>query len=188
MSDTVQLPGTSPVEQPTSNDLGMAPLLVCLLTFLAVGPGLLLLGLLIALSGGPGAILAVIFLGAIPWVLLTMFFGFKLIALLLMGGGLNYSRAKAAVREGRISVTYYLRDFMGDNLIVVDEPGRRLFVNGTVVDFDQIKNLGWESGNKKHRLTVTLKSGVDPILSADLGSEDKLKSSFERLGNTLGFS
>ncbi len=116
MSSTVQPSGL-----PTAAaDLGMSPLQVALLRFFGFGLGGLALGGLAAANGGGVAgILAVVF--ALPWSFLMMYLGIRLLMLLATGGGLHYRRAKAAVREGRLGVSYYVKG--NDHIVVVDEPG-----------------------------------------------------------------
>lgn len=184
MSNTVQAPESAPFGTPMQTGIGMSPLLQCLLTFLVICPGMFLIGALALSSGQSGAIIAV--LGLIPWALGSMWFGLKLVVLLVTGGGINYRRTKAALREGRIGLSYYLRDGMGDNLIVVDEARRLLCLNGDVLGFDDVKRLNWQSVNNKHQLEFSLASGANPLRTVSLGSENDLKSGYERLCNSLG--
>lgn len=169
---------------PSRIDIGMSPLMMWFLLFLAAGPGLVLLAVLLVKSTQFGPILVV--LGMIPWAIAMMAIGIKLVILLLTGGGLHYRRAKAAVRDGRLGVSYYLRG--GDDVIVVDEARRLICCNGDVFGFDDVKRLNMQSANRQHRLDFILSGGANPVRSADLGHEEGLKVAFERLGNTLGFS
>lgn len=72
-------------------------------------------------------------------------------------------------------------------MIVVDKARRLICCNGDVFGFDDVKRLGWQSGNGQHRLDFTLSSGANPVRNAELGYEEGLRIAFERLGNTLGF-
>ena len=186
MSDTVQASGPAPVAQPGHSDLGMSPLLRSFLVFLGVGLGGLLFLVLAGTTSQGGAILALVLF--IPWLVFTGLFGISLLATLLGSRALNYSRTKAAVSEGRIGISYYVRSWAGDNIIVVDEARRLLCVNGEILGFDAVRKVGWESGNTTAKLEIVLVSGANPIRSVDLHSDTRMKAAFERLCNTLGFS
>lgn len=95
-----------------------------------------------------------------------LYLGIRLLVLLATGGGLHYRRAKAAVAEGRLGVSYYLKG--NDHIVVVDEPGRQLCVNGDVFAFDQVKNLTTQSDGRQHRLAFALTSGANPVRNVDL--------------------
>lgn len=169
--------------------LGMSPLTISSLALTLLGPASFLFGWLVfALFGGPALLLAIL-VCSLPWIILTLNFGLQFLEVAFTAGGRNYRRTKTILRENQISISYYLRDYLGNNFIIVDEPRRLLSINGDVFSFDDVKKLSWESASRyTNRLDVTLKSGTKPIRSADLGSPDRLKSGFERLSNTLGFS
>ena len=183
MSGTVQASGSTPVTGPT--DIGMSPLAVCGLTLLAVGPGLALVAALLVAATGPGGGFVIVFC-IIPWLIVLAVLGIKFVLLLVTGGGLNYRRAKAALREGRIGVSYYLRG--SDDVIIVDDIRRLICCNGDVFSFSDVKRLNTETGPRQHRLDFVLSSGANPIRSAQLNHEVRLREAFERLGNTLGFN
>ena len=184
VNETVQASGTAPTTQPTRIDIGSSPLTRWFWAFLVVGPGLVLVAFCLFSVGGAGVGIIVV-VGALPWAIAMMAICIKLLSLLLTGGGLHYQRTKAAVRDGRIGISYYLRG--AEDVIVVDEARRLICCNGDVFGFDDVKRLNWQSGNGQHRLDFTLSSGANPVRSADLGHEGPLRVAFERLGNTLGF-
>ena len=186
LSDTVQAPTPATQEPPTNLDLGMSPLIIALLWFLGVCPGLALLGFVLGNSGQGGAVIAVI--GMIPWAIASLYLGVALLVVLVTGGGINYNRAKAALRASKLSLSYYLRDHRGLNVIVVDEPKRLVCINGDVVSFDGIKSLSWESGAKHHQLEITLAGGAKPVRTIEMGTRPNLMNAFARLGNSLGFA
>ena len=184
VSETVQGHGAAPATPPTHIDIGMSPLMRWFWFFLVVGPGFGLLAFCLFSVGGPGAGVIVV-VGALPWAIAMMAICIKLLSLLLTGGGLHYQRTKAAVRDGRISLSYYLRG--AEDVIVVDEPRRLICCNGDLFGFDDVKRLSWRSGNNQYWLDFTLSSGAKPVRSAELGYEEGLRMAYERLGNTLGF-
>ena len=187
MNETVQASGTAPTTQPTRIDIGTSPLMRWFWLFLVLGPGLVLAAVCLFKAGSPGAGAGIIVVvGALPWAIAMMAICIKLLVLLLTGGGLHYQRTKAALRDGRIGISYYLRG--AEDVIVVDEARRLICCNGDVFGFDDVKRLNWQSGNGQHRLDFTLSSGTNPVRSAELGHEEPLRVAFERLGNTLGFS
>lgn len=104
--------------------------------------------------------------------------------LLATGGGLHYRRAKAAVAEGRLGVSYYLKG--NDHIVVVDEPGRQLCVNGDVFAFDQVKNLTTQSDGRQHRFGICPDQRSQPRSQRRPLYADDLKVAFERVGNSLG--
>lgn len=107
----------------------MSPLQIALLRFGGFGlGGLALFGIAVMNGGGGAGILVVLLM--IPWSIFMLYLGIRLLVLLATGGGLHYRRAKAAVAEGRLGVSYYLKG--NDHIVVVDEPGRQLCVNGDV--------------------------------------------------------
>ena len=184
VSEMVHGHGTGPATPPTRIDIGMSPLMRWFWFFLVMGPGLGLLAVGLFRVGGPGAGVIVV-VGALPWAIAMMAICVKLLELLLTGGSLHYQRTKAALRDGRIGISYYLRG--AEDVIVVDEPRRLICCNGDVFGFDDVKRLSWRSGNNKYWLDFTLSSGAKPVRSAELGYEEGLRTAFERLGNTLGF-
>ena len=111
MSDMIPISEPAATTQAIHINIGMPPLYQCMLTLLAVGPGLMLVGFLLVKSGMVGAVLVA--LGLIPWGISLLFSGMRLIALLVTGGGLSYRRTTAAIREGRIGITYFIRDTLG---------------------------------------------------------------------------
>lgn len=170
MSDTVQALGPAPVAQPNHIDLGMPPLALSSLLLLAVGLGGLLFLVLIGTSSQGGVILA--FCLFLPWLVITGLVGIGFLTVLSGGGVSNYSRTRAAVREGRISVSYFERSWLGDNIVVVDEPHRLLCANGEVIGFDAVRKLGWQSGNDADKLEIVLTSGTNPVRTVNLRSKD----------------
>lgn len=193
MSDTVQAPGPAPIAQPAHVDLGPSPLRLFAVLFFAVGPLGLLLLVAAAMSGPGGAVLTVILF--IPWLIITGMFGVGFLKALFGDRMVNYKRTRAAVREGRIGVSYLVRGWLGDNFVVVDETRRLLCIlanaricDGEIVGFDAVRKLQHHSGGGVDKLEIVLASGANPIRSIELSSEARLKAVFERLCNSLGFS
>ena len=156
--------------------------------FFAVGPLGLLLLVAAAMNGPGGAVLTVILL--IPWLIVTGMFGVGFLMALFGDGMVNYKRTWAAVREGRIGVSYLVRGWLGDNLVVVDETRRLLCIDGEIIGFDAVRKLQHHSHSSGgvNKLEIVLASGANPVRSLDLSSEARLKAAFERLCNTLGFN
>ena len=186
MSDAVQAPGPAPIAPPPDVDLGPSPLRLFAVMFLAVGPVGLLLLVAAGMSGPGGAVLAVVLF--IPWLIIAGFVGVGLLKTLFGNGMVNYKRTRAAVREGRVGVSYLVRGWLGDNLVVVDETRRLLCIDGEIVGFDAVRKLQHHSVGGVDKLEIVLASGANPIRSLDMSSEARLKAAFERLCNTLGFS
>lgn len=186
MSHTVQAPGSAPVAQPNHVDLGTPPLALSSLLLLGVGLGGLLFLVAIGASGQGGVILAVCLF--IPWLVITGVIGIGFLTILLGGGARNFSRTRAAVREGRVGVSYHVRSWIGDNIVVVDEAQRLLCLNGDIIGFDAVRKLGWQSDKDENKLEFVLSSGANPVRTVNLASQARMKAAFERLCNTLGFS
>ena len=188
MSDTVPAPGAgqAPTAPLAHADLGISPFGVWAMLFLGIGVGGGLLGVLLAVAGGAGGMLIAVLL-AFPWTLAMMWLGFRLLGLLLTGGGINYRRSLAAVREGRVGNSYCVRDWMGEDIVVVDEARRLLCINGEVIGFDAVKRIECASDGQKHPIRFVLVSGANPVRAVDLKGEDRAKAGFERLCNSLGF-
>jgi len=186
LSDTVQAPGPAPIAQPAHIDLGPSPLRLFAVLFFGVGPVGLLLLVAAAMSGPGGAVLTVALF--IPWLIITGLFGVGFLKTLFGDGMVNYKRTRAAVREGRIGVSYFVRGWLGDNLVVVDETRRLLCIDGEIIGFDAIRKLERHSIGGVDKLEIVLASGANPIRSLELSSETRLKAAFERLTNTLGFN
>ncbi len=118
MSDRVQASGSTPVAPPGHIDLGMSPLLLAFLLFFMFGfGGGSLLFLIVVCNPGAAVLSLVLFF---PWLVITGLLGIRVLTVLARGGALNHSRVKAAVRERRIGVSYYVRSWIGDNIIIVD--------------------------------------------------------------------
>lgn len=187
MSDRVQASGSTPVAPRDHIELGMSPLLLAFLLFFVFGVGGGPFLFVIGMSGqGGGAVVALILV--LPWLFITAVLGIRVLTVLARGGARNHNRVKAAVREGRIGNSYYVRSWIGDNIIVVDEARRLLCLNGEILGFDSVRKLEWASDRTGSALKIVLASGANPIRNVDLGSEDVLKEGFERLCNSLGFN
>ncbi len=186
MSGTVQAPGPAPIAPPAHVDLGPSPLRLFAVMFFGVGPIGLLLLVAAAMSGPGGAVLTVILF--IPWLIITGMFGVGFLKALFGDRMVNYKRTRAAVREGKIGVSYLVRGWLGDNFLVVDETRRLLCIDGEIVGFDAVRKLQHHSSGGVDKLEIILASGANPIRSLELSSEARLKAAFERLCNSLGFS
>jgi len=164
----------------------MSPLLLAFLLFVGFGVGGGPFLFVIGGSGPGGAVMALILV--FPWLAITAVLGIRVLTVLARGGARNHNRVKAAVREGRIGNSYYVRSWIGDNIIVVDEARRLLCLNGEILGFDLVRKLESASDRTGSALKIVLASGANPIRNVDLGSEDVLKAGFERLCNSLGFN
>lgn len=183
MSDAIPAAGVTPATSSASVDIGLSPLAVTALSLLGVGLGGILFGFLLVAMGQQGGVIVDLIL-VFPWLLFLAWLGIRLLVLLATGGGLAYRRTKAAVAAGRIGVSYFFKGH--DHVIVVDEPRRLVCVNGEVFGFGDVKRLNMQSQERRHRLTISLASGADPIKVADLRSESDLRVAFQRVGNSLG--
>lgn len=171
--------------------LGMHPLLLVTLQLvgICIVPGALFYGMIVVTgSEGKGAGGAIVLLGFVPWALASTWLSIKFLALLVSWGGYAYRHTRKVVEDGRIGITYYLRDGQGAYFVVIDEDRRLFAVNGRVIAFDQVSRVAWETGDGKHQLKITMNSGSDPILTADLGNDDNLKTGYTRVCNSLGIS
>lgn len=184
--DAVRAPGPAPIAQPAHVDLGPSPLRLFAVMLLAVGPVGLLLLVAAAMSGPGGAVLAIALF--IPWLIIAGLVGVGFLKTLFGDDMVNYKRTRAAVREERIGVSYFIRGWLGDNLVVVDETRRLLCIDGEIIGFDAVRKLQHHSIGGVDKLEIVLASGANPVRSLDLSSETRLKAAFERLTNTLGFS
>ena len=106
MSDAVQAPGPAPIAPPAHVDLGPSPLRLFAVLFFGVGPLGLLLLVAAAMSGPGGAVLTVILF--IPWLIVTGLFGVNFLKAFLGDDMVNYKRTRAAAREGRVGVSYFV--------------------------------------------------------------------------------
>lgn len=186
MSNTAQASGKPPVAASAPGWIGTPPLKQASWLFIVIGPGIFMLGAMMVGSERDTAIIVV--LGLIPWGIASLWCLVRLLGLVAVGSDSNYAQTKAAIRKGRIGVSYFIRDWLGNNVIVVDESRRLLCLNGDLFGFDDVKTVGWQSANNKHQLEFTLKSGADPLRIVTLNTVDEVKAAFARLGNSLGFS
>ena len=190
MSEVAQVtPQSSAAQDPAQVQanlakLGMAPLMQCFLTVLGIGVGGGFFTVMLA-SARTGLVAALV---GVVSILAFGFFSLRLVLLLMFAGGPCYRKTRAALAEGRIGLSYILRDVEGFNYVVVDEDRRLLTVHGDVFGFDDVRRVAWRIADNKHLLDFTLKSGADPVRTADLGSEASLKQGYARLVNSLGLT
>ncbi|MBP2316738.1 hypothetical protein [Azospirillum soli] len=139
----------------------------------------LLFGLGVALKWGAVAIIGIIvgFLWGIGMIasLWVVLFG--------LANRRSFKRAVAAVQAGDITVSWF---FYSSGIVVVDEVGRKLFVNGAIHDFAAVKAIEWTTLGHPAQVRIVLRSGANPVLAIPLGSSDDASLVGHRLHNVLG--
>ncbi len=144
-----------------------------LVTGMLIATGVILdwwvLGLIGVLLGAVGTLL-------VPVVLVTLF-------LSLIPGG-HFKQAVAAVQAGDLAVSWLFYG-LGTGMVVVDEPGRRLFINGSIHGFDEVKEIEWTTSGRPANLRIVLSSGAMPVQTVPLRSSDDASSVGHRLHNAL---
>ncbi len=132
------------------------------------------------------AALAVIgFIVGFFWIIGTIA---SLVAVLLaLAARRHFKPALAAVLAGELNVSWFFYGH-GYGLVVVDELGRKLFVNGSIRDFADVKEIEWTTSGKPAHLRVVLRSGANPVLTVPLSSSDDASLVGHRLHNALGFA
>ena len=146
-------------------------------------------GLMTALFGsanGSARVIALFF--ALPTIAGTCIIGMMVLALLAFSGGSSHRLTRNALEEGRIGITYLLRDPKGRGYVVVDEDRRLIAVNGDVFGFDEVRQVGCQDLPGGTRLDFTLRSGPEPVRSAVLGGNHYATSAYAKVVNTLGLA
>lgn len=92
-----------------------------------------------------------------------------------------------AVEAGKLNCSYVVRGTLcTGGIAVVDEAHRRLWLNGHLLRFEDISTVEWETVGRRHRLSITVKSGAQPITTLSFDAEDQMRQAYARLSNTLG--
>jgi hypothetical protein len=141
----------------------------------------------LSLGFGKGGFFVAAFLTLIPVLMAPVYFGTIMGA--LINGGRYYTPAIDAVASGEINCTYALRgSICKGGVLIVDDGQRRLWLNGEVLGFDDVKSVGWRSVNREHALNITLRKGASPVTSLHFDTQQQAENACGRLSNTLGFS
>ena len=109
----------------------------------------------------------------------------------LIGGLINsrnYNAAKKLVAEGGLSISYIGRNLNCVGLAVVDDQYRRLYLNGRLYDFADVKSIGRNETAAKPYVEIVVKHGETPMKKVWFDSETETTTFYHRLRNSLGFA
>ena len=135
--------------------------------------------------GGDGAkvfSLLLFFVWCFAWI---PFLGMLLASMLNLG---IYNKARNAIRTGNFSPTWIARNTTCTGIIMVDEKNRRLYANGDIFSFDNVRKTGLEMIGNKNFLEIVVNTGDNPIRRISMDNANDARQHYERLNNSLGFS
>lgn len=103
-----------------------------------------------------------------------------------------YKEAGKLIAEGKLVAGYFGRNLSCEGLAVVDEQNKRLYLNGHLYDFGDIKSIqpGWitKRTETKHYVEIIVKHGAAPMQKVWFDGEHAATTFCHRLGNNLGFA
>jgi hypothetical protein len=105
----------------------------------------------------------------------------------------DYRKAKRLVAAGELNASYFGRNNACKGIAIVDESNKRLYLNGQLYDFSNIKSirLNWTAVGRKNTreyyIEVVLKSGAAPLQKVSFDGENSANNFYHRLANTLNF-
>lgn len=168
--------------------IGPNPFLVTMLIWGSIYAGSIGLVTLLVVNGSKYGVVLFFVVAILLFFLLFPFaksFGFSLGG--YMGG---YRRARKAIQNGMIDPDWAVRGAACTTIAMVDEKTRRIYINGTVYDFDDVKNLGWVSNPNDpyagYALDFYMRSGSMPVNRIEFGNEHDMRQALGRLSNVLG--
>lgn len=118
----------------------------------------------------------------------------------LRGYGRVYRQAEIAVAHGSIVPSYVGRDAECSSIVVVDETNKKLFINGGLFAFADIKSVGTRSSTEvvadayQARTTTTpwiefhLRAGANPLKRVYFDSVAARDNFYARLCNSMNLS
>lgn len=97
-----------------------------------------------------------------------------------------YKAAEAAVRGGRLVPSWAARRQYLDGLLVVDECGRQIFINGSLHAWEQVRAVEHSVQGSWPEVRVVLSTGGRPVKSVMVGTHDEALQAAYRLANAVG--
>ncbi len=184
MTDTVQASATTTSRATIARALGGHPFRQFAISAVKLFGGMAVVAGVLLLCGPAGVIIALLIAAA--WTFLG-FFALGRAVGALINGSRHFTPALESVEAGQLGCTYAVRGTicMG-GIAVIDEPRRRIWLNGDLLGFDDISNVRWEAVGRRYNLNITAKRGAQPITKLVFDSEDSMRQSYARLCNTLG--
>lgn len=130
-------------------------------------------------------------LAELLWYFMGAFFLLRAILYSITSG--VYKKAKRLVDDGKLIVSYIGRKAVAcHGMAVVDEQNRRLYLNGHLYEFADVKSIqsGWEKKNNSqdHYVEIVVKHGAVPVQKVWFDNDQAATNFSHRLGNSLGFA
>lgn len=164
------------VEQLLGGDPGKTAAQVVLASIIVA---FIVIGLLAALAARPGIVIVILlcFL-VLGWMILQLPAAF-------LNQRVIFRPAVAAVLAGAITVDWAIQGENGNGIVLVDETGRRLYVNGAVHPFADIKQVEWSTAGEVAYLRIVLRLGEDPVRTIRMPSHRAAAQMGHRLHNAV---
>ncbi|MGF7213646.1 hypothetical protein GGE65_008292 [Skermanella aerolata] len=96
-----------------------------------------------------------------------------------------YRKAQSAVRNGDVTPTWVVRNFLCNSILIVDEGHKKLYINGKICNYADVKTIECSQHKGKNFLSIILKKGQNPVNNIMMDDEASAKQAFERLENSL---
>lgn len=136
-----------------------------------------------AISWSVGAVIMAVILTfltvlIVPSVLLT-------IPKLTFNRNLYFRPALAAVKAGKVNASWAIQGTDGAGIIVVDEPGQKLFVHDKIHAFADVKQIEWSTSGDHPFLRVVFCTGDSPVRTMRMKTHANAIAAGHRLHNLL---
>lgn len=177
---------TATATGPDHRVLGSSPLLTTLAIWGAIfGGAITVIGLMIA-SGDA----ALMFVGILASpVLVIMLFPFaRAFGSAVAGQLVHYGAARRALEQGAIDPDWAVRGSACLGIALVDEKNRRLYVNGDVFPFEDVRQVAWAAaatGSSHNTIDFMMRTGPRPFRRVVLDSGEDVMAAFARISNAL---
>jgi hypothetical protein len=130
-------------------------------------------------SGLMAYVIALVFLGIPSLILFPAMLGAAI------RGNRFYKPAVRAVRNAEIYASFVGRGFTCKGIAVVDEPKRKIYINGGIYDFSDVESIGVGCEEKLGYLDFMLKKGTSPTQRVLFDSELEAQNFRQRLFNAM---
>lgn len=177
---------TATSSAPDFRVLGPSPLLTTLAIWAAIfGLVVAIIGLMVA-SGDA----ALMFVGLLASpVLVIMLFPFARAFGSAMAGQLvHYGPARRALERGEIDPAWAVRGSACLGIALLDEKNRRLYANGDVFPFEDVRQVAWAAaatGSPHNTIDFMMRTGPLPFRRVVLDSGEDVMAAFARISNAL---
>lgn len=165
-----------------ANSLGLHPALNVLISAaILLGITIVIVGIVVLLNKILGILVGL--LAGLVWFVATPKLLGNLIASFVNAAHI-YKPAMKLVGNGELNPSYIGRNVICKGLAVVDEHNKRLYVNGVLYSFADVKSLASE----ENYVEIVFKQGAVPVHKIWFDSQRDSDVFYHRLGNNLGFS